>query len=315
MNLTPTSKPHRQHRPSRPILATAVASVILGATFAAWAGTSSAEPTTAKTTTAALPMSAGPWSPGPGWAESAQGPWRPAIRPHRVLPCRIDRPVRPGHHHHHRGGRRRGHRTPGASHRRRNLRQWQLPHRPQCRASQCPLQCRDVRGDHQPDGTVQCHRRDRPVLRPRRQRHVCVPRSLHHRSRRQRLHQGHNRLHREHRRHRHAQPVRRSRRQGGSRIAMPPSRCGWYSHSWTSRSRATSAAGLPSGATSAQPVNWLAGEEPGSRPVLPHLQHQPHPCNQSSRREAPKPRRRPRSPQIPTAKTVNSPSVLRTVGT
>src|SRR5271165_4004330 len=82
MNLTPTPKPHRQHRPSRPILATAVASVILGATFAAWAGTSSAETTTAKATTAALPMSAVPWSPGPGWAESAQGPWTPARSAH-----------------------------------------------------------------------------------------------------------------------------------------------------------------------------------------------------------------------------------------
>ena len=55
MNLTPTLKPHRQHRPSRPILTTAVASVILIATFAACAGTSSAETTTAKATTAALP--------------------------------------------------------------------------------------------------------------------------------------------------------------------------------------------------------------------------------------------------------------------
>jgi hypothetical protein len=63
-----------------------------------------------------------------------------AIRPHRVLPCGIDRPVRPGHHHHHRCCRRRGHRAPGTSRRRRNLRRWWLPHRPQCRASQCPLQ-------------------------------------------------------------------------------------------------------------------------------------------------------------------------------
>jgi hypothetical protein len=78
MNLTPTSKPDRHHRLSRPILATAVASVILGATFAAFAGTSSAETLTAKATTAALPMGAGPWSSGPGWAESAQGPWAPA---------------------------------------------------------------------------------------------------------------------------------------------------------------------------------------------------------------------------------------------
>lgn len=77
MNLTHTPKPHRQHRPSRPILATVAASVILGATFAACAGTSSAETTTAKATTAALPISAGPWSPGPGWAEFAQGPRTP----------------------------------------------------------------------------------------------------------------------------------------------------------------------------------------------------------------------------------------------
>jgi hypothetical protein len=63
--------------PSRPLLATAVASVILGATFAVGAGTSSAQTTTATATTAALPMSAGPWFPGPGWAEFAQGPWTP----------------------------------------------------------------------------------------------------------------------------------------------------------------------------------------------------------------------------------------------
>jgi len=78
MNLTPTPTPHRQHRPSRPILAAAVASVTLAAAFAACAGTSSAETTTAKATTAALPMSGGPWSSGPGWAEFAQGPWAPA---------------------------------------------------------------------------------------------------------------------------------------------------------------------------------------------------------------------------------------------
>lgn len=78
MNLTPTPKPHRQHRPSRPILATAVASLILGATFAACTGTSAAQTTTAKATTAALPMSAGRWSSGPGWAESALGPWAAA---------------------------------------------------------------------------------------------------------------------------------------------------------------------------------------------------------------------------------------------
>jgi hypothetical protein len=82
MNPTATPKPHRQHRLSRPILATAVASVILGATFAACAGTSSAETITAKATTAALPMSAGPWSSGPGWAEFAQGPWTPAQSAH-----------------------------------------------------------------------------------------------------------------------------------------------------------------------------------------------------------------------------------------
>ena len=82
MNLTHTPKPHRQHRPSRPILATVAASVILGATFAACAGTSSAETTTAKATTAALPISAGPWSPGPGWAEFAQGPRTPTRSAH-----------------------------------------------------------------------------------------------------------------------------------------------------------------------------------------------------------------------------------------
>jgi hypothetical protein len=36
-----------------------------------------------------------------------------AILQHRVLPCRIDHPVRPGHHHHHRGCRRRGTEHPG----------------------------------------------------------------------------------------------------------------------------------------------------------------------------------------------------------
>jgi len=76
MNLTPTPKPHRRHGLSRPILAAAVASLILGATIAACAGTSSAETTTARATTAALPMSAGPWSSGPGWAESVpNGQW------------------------------------------------------------------------------------------------------------------------------------------------------------------------------------------------------------------------------------------------
>jgi hypothetical protein len=77
MNRTPTPKPHRQHRPSRPILATAAASVILGATFAACAGTSSAETTTAKATPAALPMNAAPWSSGPGWTGFAPGAWAP----------------------------------------------------------------------------------------------------------------------------------------------------------------------------------------------------------------------------------------------
>jgi hypothetical protein len=78
MNPTPTQEPHRQRRPSRPILAAAAASVILGATFAACAGTASAETTTARATPAASPMSAGPWSSGPGWAEVAPGPWMPA---------------------------------------------------------------------------------------------------------------------------------------------------------------------------------------------------------------------------------------------
>jgi hypothetical protein len=78
MSLTPTPKPRRQHRLSRPILATAAASVIAGATFAACAGTASAGTTTATATPTALPMSAGPWSSGPGWAEFAQGAWAPA---------------------------------------------------------------------------------------------------------------------------------------------------------------------------------------------------------------------------------------------
>ncbi len=76
MNLTPTPKPHRQQRSSRPILAAAAVSVILGATLAACAGTSSAE-TTAKAASAALPMNAGPWSSGPGWTQFAPGPWAP----------------------------------------------------------------------------------------------------------------------------------------------------------------------------------------------------------------------------------------------
>jgi hypothetical protein len=78
MNPTPAPKPHRQHRPLRPILATAAASVILGATFAACAGLSSAQTTTVKAATVALPMSTDPWSSGPGWAEFAQGQWTPA---------------------------------------------------------------------------------------------------------------------------------------------------------------------------------------------------------------------------------------------
>jgi hypothetical protein len=73
MNLAPTPKPHRQHRPSRPILATAAASIVLGATLAACAGTSSAE-----ITTAALPMNAAPRSSSPGWSGFAPGPWAPA---------------------------------------------------------------------------------------------------------------------------------------------------------------------------------------------------------------------------------------------
>jgi hypothetical protein len=76
MNLPPTAKPHRPHMPSRPVLAAAVAAVILGATIAA-AGTSSAQTTTANAPTPALAMSTGPWSSGPGWAESAPGRWTP----------------------------------------------------------------------------------------------------------------------------------------------------------------------------------------------------------------------------------------------
>jgi hypothetical protein len=91
MHRTPAPKPHRQHRASGPILA-AAAAVTLGVTFAASAGTSSAQTTTAKATPAPLamgaapwspvpgwaaPWSAAPWSPGPGWAEFAPGPWAP----------------------------------------------------------------------------------------------------------------------------------------------------------------------------------------------------------------------------------------------
>jgi hypothetical protein len=75
MDLTHTPKPHRQLRPSRPILAAAAASVMLGATLAACAGTFSAETKTAKATPAALRMNAAPWSSGPGWAGFAPGPW------------------------------------------------------------------------------------------------------------------------------------------------------------------------------------------------------------------------------------------------
>jgi hypothetical protein len=78
MNRTPTPKPQRQHQSSRPILATAAASVILGATLAASAGTSSAQTTTAKATPTALPMNAAPWPAGPGWAGFAPGPWAQA---------------------------------------------------------------------------------------------------------------------------------------------------------------------------------------------------------------------------------------------
>lgn len=78
MNLTPTPKPRRQHRPSRPILAAAATSVILGTTLAACAGTSSAETTAARAAPAALPMSAAPWSSGAGWAGFAPGSWAPA---------------------------------------------------------------------------------------------------------------------------------------------------------------------------------------------------------------------------------------------
>ena len=72
MNLTRTPKPDRQHRSSRSILAAAAASVILGATFAAYAGTASAETITAKVTSASTPMSAGAW---PSLAQMSAGPW------------------------------------------------------------------------------------------------------------------------------------------------------------------------------------------------------------------------------------------------
>jgi len=71
-------KPHRQHMPPRPILATAVTSVVLAATLTACAGPSSAGTGAAKAMTAALPMGAGSWSSGPGWAGFNHGPWTPA---------------------------------------------------------------------------------------------------------------------------------------------------------------------------------------------------------------------------------------------
>src|SRR5579871_6476619 len=84
MNLNPSpSRPARQHRSFRPVLAAATASVVLGATFAACADTSPAEAVTAKAATvkaaqAAFSPGAGPWPAGPGWAESARGPWGPS---------------------------------------------------------------------------------------------------------------------------------------------------------------------------------------------------------------------------------------------
>jgi len=78
MDLYPTPEPRRQHRPSRPILITAAAAVILSATLAACASASAAETTTAKAAPAALPMSAGPWSAGHGRPGFAPGPWAPA---------------------------------------------------------------------------------------------------------------------------------------------------------------------------------------------------------------------------------------------
>jgi hypothetical protein len=77
MNPPATPKPHRRHTPSRPIMAIAAASVILGATFAACACASAADTTTAKATPAALSINAGPWSADPGWAGSAPGSWAP----------------------------------------------------------------------------------------------------------------------------------------------------------------------------------------------------------------------------------------------
>jgi hypothetical protein len=83
MNPAPAPKPRWQYRPSRLILATAVTSVLLGATFAAGAGASSAQTMTTETmtteaATAAIPVSAGPWGPGHGWADFAQEPRGPA---------------------------------------------------------------------------------------------------------------------------------------------------------------------------------------------------------------------------------------------
>ena len=73
MNLPTAPKPHRRYRPSRPILAIAATSVVLGATIAACAYASAADTTTAKVTRTALSMSDGSWSSGPGWAGSVPG--------------------------------------------------------------------------------------------------------------------------------------------------------------------------------------------------------------------------------------------------
>lgn len=84
MKLNPSlSRPDRQHRSLRPVLAAATASVVLGATFAACADTSpaeaaTAEAATAKTTPAAFSPGAGSWPAGPGWAGSAMGQWGPS---------------------------------------------------------------------------------------------------------------------------------------------------------------------------------------------------------------------------------------------
>jgi hypothetical protein len=75
MNIRHIPSPRRLHMPSRPVLAAAVTAAILGATIAVFAGTSSAQTTTAHATTPPSPMSADQWSWGPGWAGYAQGPW------------------------------------------------------------------------------------------------------------------------------------------------------------------------------------------------------------------------------------------------